>query len=453
MIWWLAPLFLGVNLCVWSVIGALRLVDDAARARWRRSRAAGGGDVGAHLARGSGTGRPGAGAGVGQALPGLTVADVAVLMAAHDEEVVIAGSLRRLAELVPHPNIYVVSDGSTDRTVELARACGANVVETESNVGKAGALAYAIAHFALLTRYRAVMVLDADTRLDREYFDHALPLFDDPKVAAVAGCAHTLWPQRIGLLGEVLVSHRQRIYAMVQLLLKYGQTWRGISATHIVPGFASIYRTAALAHIDIDAPGLVIEDFNMTFELHAKRLGRIAFDPRARAYTQDPDRYGDYVRQTRRWALGLWQTVRRHRPQRSVFAASFALTLLELLTSSVMFLLLPPAVVLLAVTDLAPGFASVPIAGDAGQLLQAHIGFADLGLGILLPDYLLTCAVAIWERRARYLLVGLLFIPMKITDAAITLASLPRAWLVRSTGRWASPPRRPERAAEGMEVA
>ena len=29
-------------------------------------------------------------------------------------------------------------------------------------------------------------------------------------------------------------------------------------------------------------PGLVIEDFNMTFEVHRRKLGRIAFEPRVR---------------------------------------------------------------------------------------------------------------------------------------------------------------------------
>ena len=40
----------------------------------------------------------------------------------------------------------------------------------------------------------------------------------------------------------------------------------------IVPGFASMYRTDAVAQIDVTGAGLVIEDFNMTFEIHAKKL-------------------------------------------------------------------------------------------------------------------------------------------------------------------------------------
>ena len=47
------------------------------------------------------------------------------------------------------------------------------------------------------------------------------------------------------------------------------------------------YRTSAIADIEIDASGLIIEDFNMPFRVHARRLGRVAFWPSAaHAYTR-----------------------------------------------------------------------------------------------------------------------------------------------------------------------
>src|SRR5690606_17287233 len=90
-------------------------------------------------------------------------------------------------------NVHIVSDGSHDETAEIARATGAKVLEISPAGGKARALKTGIAHFGLRDRYRAVLLLDADTRLDDDYFVHALPLFDDPDVAAVAGCATTAW--------------------------------------------------------------------------------------------------------------------------------------------------------------------------------------------------------------------------------------------------------------------
>ena len=259
--------------------------------------------------------------------------------------------------------------------------------------------------------------------------------------------AHTRWQRKLGLVGSILVAHRQRIYVLTQLLLKYGQTWRGVNATHIVPGFASIYRTRALREMDINPPGLVIEDFNMTFEIHTKRLGRVAFHPGARAYTQDPVRYLDYTRQTRRWSLGLWQTIRRHRLRVCFFSATLLLLLAELLTSSVLYLLLVPVVLLLAVPDVVHPLLTVPWLGSVHMQLSAHVSLTMILLGVLLPDYALTCVTAAIERRPRYLLLGLFFIVMKVTDAAIALYTLPRAWTERSTGRWVSPPRRAENAS------
>src|SRR6185369_9762676 len=55
---------------------------------------------------------------------------LAVLMPAHDEELGIAGTVRALsAELAPGDRLLVVADNCSDRTAELARAAGAEVVE------------------------------------------------------------------------------------------------------------------------------------------------------------------------------------------------------------------------------------------------------------------------------------------------------------------------------------
>ena len=145
-------------------------------------------------------------------------------------------------------------------------------------------------------------------------------------------------------VGNLLVGHRMRIYAVGQRVLKFGQTSRRLNATPIVPGFASIYRTAVLPRMDMNPPGLAIEDFNMTFEVYQRRLGKVGFTLGAVAVTQDPDNFRDYIRQTRRWALGLWQTVRRHPPRLNLFTAMLALMLHELITSSLLFLMLPPIV-------------------------------------------------------------------------------------------------------------
>jgi len=411
--WWVAILVFGANFALWSTIGLARLVQE----RWIT--------------------RPRHGAG-----PSMTVQDVAVLIPAHNEEMVIESSIEAIAALVPRENIHVVSDGSTDRTAELVRRAGVNVIETRTNVGKAGALEEAIDRFGLVERFDVVLLLDADTAIDPGYFDAALPHFDDPSVVAVAGAVRTHWHERgLSLIGKALVCHRQRIYAITQRLLKFGQTWRYTNATHIVPGFASMYRTAVLPRIEMNPPGLVIEDFNMTFEIYQQRLGKVAFTLDAVAVTQDPDNLRDYVRQTKRWILGLWQTVRRHPPQFSLFTVMLTLLLLELLTSSMFFVLLPFLVIVLAVPAVYSAALTWPGMAPVYDTVAAHMSLQVLLFGVVGADLVLTCIVALIERRARFVALWFFFPFLRVLDAIIALYVLPLAWL-KSTGRWTSPARR-----------
>jgi poly-beta-1,6-N-acetyl-D-glucosamine synthase len=432
--WWgLAVLILGANFMLWGSIGVCRLSGMlVAKVRARRASRAGP----------AGDRPPGPAARQPRRARPLTVRDVAVLIPAHNEAVVIADTLRSIMALVPPGNVHVVSDASTDGTVGIARRAGANVIETSTNVGKAGALHEAMDRFGLIHRFRVVMLLDADTRVEPGYFDAGLPMFDNPDVVAVAGCVRTAEGRQLSPLGRVLVGHRQRIYAIGQRVLKFGQTWLRTNATHIVPGFASMYRTDVLPHIDMNPPGLVIEDFNMTFEIYQKRLGKVGFTLSAVAVTQDPGTFRDYVRQTRRWAVGLWQTVRRHPPRANLFTAMLALLLLELVISSLLFLLLPLLLVTLTLPDLAPGTLAWSPFAQVHQEIAAHMTLSGVFFGVLVPDLALTCAVAVLDRRPGLLLIGLAFPVLRLVDAAIGLAAIPIAWFSASTGRWKSPARR-----------
>jgi biofilm PGA synthesis N-glycosyltransferase PgaC len=422
MSWWpVAIIVFGVNFTVWASIGLARLIEETWGRRTLRGRL---------RRRGWDTARS------------MTIDDVAVLIPAHNEELVIEASIEAIAALVPRCNVHVVSDGSTDRTAELARRSGVNVIETRTNVGKAGALEEAIDRFGLVERFGAVLLLDADTTIEPGYFTAALPCFDDPKVVAVAGAVRTHWHERgLSLVGKVLVCHRQRIYAISQRLLKFGQTWRFTNATHIVPGFASMYRTSVLPLIEMNPPGLVIEDFNMTFEVYQKRLGKVAFSLGAVAVTQDPDNLRDYVRQIKRWGLGLWQTVRRHPPRLSLFSAMLTMLLLELLTSSMFFLVLPLLVLILAVPAVYPDALSWPGITPAHDMIATHMSLQVLLLAVTGADLALTCLVALIERKLRFLALWIFFPFLRVLDAAVALYVFPKAWL-SSTGRWISPARR-----------
>lgn len=371
---------------------------------------------------------------------------VAVLIAAHNEELVISDTIRTVSLLVPLRNIHIISDKSTDATAAIARTAGVNVLELEPNRGKAGALAAGIAHFGLCDRFDAVMLLDADTQPAADYLETGLPLFDDPDVAAVAGRAKSIMdPPAATWLGRFLVYYRERLYVVVQLMLKYGQAARLANVVPIVPGFASMYRTSALEKIDVVATGLVIEDFNMTFEVHAKRLGRIAFHPQAAiAYTQDPDNFGDYSKQIHRWILGFWQTVRRHQKRFSRFWVVMAFYILELVLSCVFFVLLIPAFVVSMVSALMVSWGdTTPTVVFLSGILRPQ----DLLLGVFIPDLLLTLLAVVSVRKPLYLLMAPFFPLLRIVDAFVCLRALKAAFVSKSSGVWVSPARRAQSKA------
>ncbi|MGG5753446.1 glycosyltransferase [Zafaria sp. Z1313] len=424
---------LGLSTAVWTTAGLIRYLAGTPRRLRRRS-----GAVGHRTESGHDGGAP-------ASSPPLP-SDVAVLVAAHNEELVIAETIRSAARLVKPHQIYVASDGSSDRTAEIVRSMGANVVELFPNRGKAGALVAAIGHFRLEERYKAVMLLDADTQLAADYLETALPMLADEDVVAVAGRASTLAdPAPSTWLGRVLVGYRERLYIAVQYLHKYGQAARHVNVVMIVPGFASLYRTRVLRHIDIAAKGLAIEDFNMTFEVHAKKLGRIAFHPHAAiAYTQDPDNLVDYAKQVQRWALGFWQTLRRHGVlHRGLFWPVVGFYAVELVLSSIVMLLMLP-VLIMSTTALLVSEAVV-VQDQSWLWLTGVLPVTVVVFGVLLPDYLLTVIAAVITRRPHYLLLGIVFPLVRVLDAFLCLKAFARAFGPHSktNGAWASPSRRP----------
>jgi cellulose synthase/poly-beta-1,6-N-acetylglucosamine synthase-like glycosyltransferase len=372
---------------------------------------------------------------------------VAILIAAHNEEMVIAKTLVSAARHVPLNQIFVASDFSTDSTLELASSLGVHVFGVAPNLGKAGAIVEALHHYRIAENYDVVMLLDADTVLDDDYLDSGLAMFSSDDVVAVAGTASSMMdPMPRKLSGKIFVAYRQRVYLAMQYMMKYGQAASRINVVTIVPGFASMYRTSILDKVDIAAPGLAIEDYNMTFEVHSKHLGRIAFNPRAAiAYTQDPDTLAEYSKQAGRWALGFWQTVRRHPWQPRRFWVALWLHVLELITASTLLVLVVPVIVASTLAGLI-ALTGTDATGTALAIFLAVPPWIIL-LGVIVPDYLLTIGAAIVSRKPIYLALGIVFPLLRILDGFLCLRAFGRAFRSTPGGRWVSPARRVDTVA------
>ncbi len=106
---------------------------------------------------------------------------IAILVPAHDEELMIAATLRRLLEL-DYPKelyaIFVIADNCTDRTAAIANEAGAGVRVLErfdkKKRGKGFALTWAIPRIFDSGAWDGILVVDADCLLD----SHALDSLD-----------------------------------------------------------------------------------------------------------------------------------------------------------------------------------------------------------------------------------------------------------------------------------
>lgn len=115
---------------------------------------------------------------------------VSIIIAAHNEESCIATRIseltKQIARLTIPGELIVVSDGSTDNTVAVARACahgGTHVIDLEANEGKAVALnagcAAATGEIFVFADARQTWAPDA--------LEQLLKSFRDPTVGAVSG--------------------------------------------------------------------------------------------------------------------------------------------------------------------------------------------------------------------------------------------------------------------------
>ena len=258
-----------------------------------------------------------------------------VLIPARNEAIGIGGTIASLLEAgLVASDIYVIDDGSTDGTGDIARGMGANVLRNEKNLGKATAVRKATTHFNLEQRYDLLSLMDADTRVNSVYFKKIGETFQvNPGAGLVFGkvknYAHN-W----------ITAYRCLCYAYGQWVFKDSQSrW---SVVTVAPGCSSTYRTTAFAKLEW-SKDTITEDMDCTIQFNRKKLGKVLYQKDAIVYTQDPQTWRDYIRQIYRWDTGTWQVGRKHRMWRGVSPIDWEFKLLmgEGILFSLLFMLLP----------------------------------------------------------------------------------------------------------------
>lgn len=104
-----------------------------------------------------------------------------VAIPAWNEEPSIAGVIGKVKEHRPDADILVVSDGSTDRTAQVAEAAGAQVAILPFNVGVGGAMRTAFL-YAARNGYEAMVQVDADGQHEPAELDALIDGLDDADI-------------------------------------------------------------------------------------------------------------------------------------------------------------------------------------------------------------------------------------------------------------------------------
>lgn len=285
-------------------------------------------------------------------LPGVTV-----LVPAYNEANVIVRSIWSiLGSDYPNFEIIVIDDGSTDNTYETIDAefhdhPQVRVLRQE-NGGKWRAANHALPHI----RAPLFVGVDADTILDPGALGWLVQHFKDERVGAVAGFVE------VGNRKNFLTACQALEYLVSQAVARRSfETFDGI---FVVPGAIGAWRVTAVNAAKAYSGDTITEDADLTVAIH--RAGyKVRFQEQARAYTEAPEKVVPFLRQRRRWTLGMLQTSFKHRRAISEGRAIGLVSILDAIWFSLLTSILSPLVDFLLIVILIKLIVGYSLHGSA----------------------------------------------------------------------------------------
>lgn len=217
---------------------------------------------------------------------------VSLIVAAHDEETVIE---RKVADAIAldYPRrrleVIVASDGSTDRTVELARAAGADLVLDLPRGGKLAALNAAVER----SRGEVLAFSDANSAWRPDALRRLVDRLAEPGVGYVCG--------QLRLLSAAGDNQEDLYWRYEMTLRELESRLAGITA-----GNGAINAVRREAYIFLE-PGRG-QDISLPFRL-VKRGWRPAYEPGAIAEERMAATIADELGRKRRMLAGAWATI------------------------------------------------------------------------------------------------------------------------------------------------
>lgn len=276
---------------------------------------------------------------------------VSVIVPAHNESVTIKATIESLLELdYPLYEIVVVDDGSTDDTAKKVRESfqmvhvhrpiqrklkcqeAEAVFETRAyktpitlirkrNGGKADALNMGIN----AAQYPYFICIDADSVLQKDALRKIVrPVLEDDKVVAVGGAVRPCNGTKI-INGQVEQYRMPKKLLPSMQVLEYDRSFLAsrilldkFNGSILISGAFGLFKKSTVA----DAGGYdarsMGEDMELVMKLHVfcrenEIPYRIRYAQDAICWTQVPEKLSDLCVQRRRWHIGLYQSLKKHR--------------------------------------------------------------------------------------------------------------------------------------------
>ncbi len=238
---------------------------------------------------------------------------ISILVAAYQEEELIADTLRVLSQL-NYPGlleIIVIDDGSKDTTFAVAKACEPDFADSPTytlrveRMQKNGGKARALNHGLAISSHDLIVTIDADTLLEpgslRAMIAHLYA--SPPQTAAIAGAILLANPKESWITRAQQWDYFHGIAAVKRMQGNY-------NGTLVAQGAFSLYRRSALVQAG-GWPDTVGEDIVLTWSLLRRNyIVRHAED--AVAWTHAPVTLRDLSKQRKRWARGMIEALAIH---------------------------------------------------------------------------------------------------------------------------------------------
>lgn len=276
---------------------------------------------------------------------------VTIVVPAHNEGITVGATIRSLLALdYKLYEIIVVDDGSTDDTAQVVREqfqmrqvtrpiqrkipCQPETVVFEShsykvpitliskkNGGKADALNMGIN----AARYPYFICMDADSVLQHDSLEKIVrPVIEEGNVVAVGGAVRPCNGAEIKN-GRVISYHMPSKVLPCMQVLEYDRSFLAarilfdkFNGSIIISGAFGLFQKSVVIDAGGYDPTTMGEDMELVVKLHVfcREHGipyRIRYATDAICWTQVPERLKDLCKQRRRWHIGLFQSMTRHR--------------------------------------------------------------------------------------------------------------------------------------------